>query len=217
MSSFKIASLLFRTLSKPVANALKQQAKSHDIFRSLCINVAQVAHRTEMNWKMKVLGYKKEVIRPLNDARAIDAGANFLGEAFIFGVAVSLILAEQLRSRSQVRKQRNAVDDRLDELEKNVEEQRGEIKRLEDERSLLRDEIESLSREADTLSGVLMQILSKEMSQRSAARGNPPLPQISDELVVRFENGENVDSALREAMHGSQSTQLAGKNSNDTP
>ncbi|KAJ2184607.1 hypothetical protein IW139_006504, partial [Coemansia sp. RSA 353] len=103
MSSFKIASLLFRTLSKPVANALKQQAKSHDIFRSLCINVAQLAHRTEMNWKMKVLGYKKEKIRPLNDARAVDAGANFLGEAFIFSVAVSLILAEQVRSRSQAK------------------------------------------------------------------------------------------------------------------
>ncbi|KAJ1794994.1 hypothetical protein LPJ67_000326, partial [Coemansia sp. RSA 1938] len=69
---------------------------------------------------MKVLGYKKEKIRPLNDARAVDAGANFLGEAFIFSVAVSLILAEQVRSRSQAKRQRNAVDERLDTLEKQV-------------------------------------------------------------------------------------------------
>ncbi|KAJ2182472.1 hypothetical protein GGF45_000816 [Coemansia sp. RSA 551] len=188
MSSFKIASLLFRTLSKPVANALKQQAKSHDIFRSLCINVAQLAHRTEMNWKMKVLGYKKEKIRPLNDARAVDAGANFLGEAFIFSVAVSLILAEQVRSRSQAKRQRNAVDERLDTLEKQVSQYREELDRLEEERAILRTEVDSLSSEYATTSTILMQIIGHGMDKH----GRVP-PKIDQQTVDRFLDGERVD------------------------
>ncbi|KAJ1855376.1 hypothetical protein GGH12_001666 [Coemansia sp. RSA 1822] len=188
MSSFKIASLLFRTLSKPVANALKQQAKSHDIFRSLCINVAQLAHRTEMNWKMKVLGYKKEKIRPLNDARAVDAGANFLGEAFIFSVAVSLILAEQVRSRSQAKRQRNAVDERLDTLEKQVSQYREELDRLEEERAILRTEVDSLSSEYTTTSTILMQIIGHGMEKH----GRVP-PKIDQQTIDRFLDGERVD------------------------
>ncbi|KAJ2637863.1 hypothetical protein GGF40_002054 [Coemansia sp. RSA 1286] len=206
MSSFKIASLVFRTLSKPVANALKQQAKSHEVFRSLCINVAQVSHRTEMNWKMKVLGYKKEVIRPLSEARAIDAGANFLGELFIFSVAASLIIAEQVRSRSQAKRQRTAVDDRLDELENEMLERKEEMEKLRMERDLLRDEVDVLAKEADTLTGVVMQMLNADMKRRSIDWGHPPA-QISAELIEKFGNGENVDSSLRETMKSSKEAQ----------
>ncbi|KAI8323995.1 OPA3-domain-containing protein [Martensiomyces pterosporus] len=203
MSQFKIASLLFRTLSKPVANALKQQAKSHEFFRSLCINVAQLAHRTEMNWKMKVLGYKKEKIRPLNDARAVDAGANFLGEAFIFGVAVSLIFAEQLRSRNQAQRQRNAVDDRLDSLEKDIVEQGEAMSKLREERDLLRLEFEELAQETLALSSILMQVLGKDMEKWGIDHGHTPT-KISKALIERFDNGEDIDSSLRDAIKESR-------------
>ncbi|KAJ2295116.1 hypothetical protein H4R23_004141, partial [Coemansia sp. Cherry 401B] len=174
------------------ANALKQQAKSHDVFRSLCINVAQVAHRTEMNWKMRVLGYKKEKIRPLNDARAIDAGANFLGEAFIFSVAVSLIFAEQIRSRSQARRQRDAVDDRLDELELSSAQYRQELDRLETERRLLRTEVDDLASETVTLSAILMQVLGRDLDKRIVEQGRQPL-KIDQGTVDRFLDGKAVD------------------------
>ncbi|KAI8071959.1 hypothetical protein BDF21DRAFT_344246 [Thamnidium elegans] len=70
-----------------------------------------------MTLKMKFLGYKKEKIRPLNDARAIESGANFLSEAFVFSVAVSVILAENWRSRMTAKNRRNYVDDALENLE----------------------------------------------------------------------------------------------------
>ncbi|KAJ1942827.1 hypothetical protein FBU59_003085 [Linderina macrospora] len=197
MSSFKIASLLFRTLSKPVASALKTQAKDREVFRSLCINVAQTTHRIEMTWKMKVLGYQPERIRPLNDARAVDAGANFLGEAFIFSVAVSLIFAEQLRSRNQARKQRNAVDDRLDKLEAESGEAKEQVQRLREERDLLRGEIDELARESAALGDILRKVLGKELDRWSAEHGYPAT-KINQDVVERFTNGENVDSAIRE-------------------
>ncbi|KAJ2499649.1 hypothetical protein GGI11_007940 [Coemansia sp. RSA 2049] len=194
MSSFKIASLLFRTLSKPVANALKQQAKSHDVFRSLCINVAQLAHRTEMTWKMNILGYKKEKIRPLNDARAIDAGANFLGEAFIFGVALSLIFAEQMRSRNQAQRRRNAVDDRLDVVEGKVQGLQEGLQELRRERDQLAAQVDGLAEEAASLSTILMHVLGKDIDRFHTQRGHTP-PDITQDMVDRFSSGESIDLA----------------------
>ncbi|KAJ2232669.1 hypothetical protein IWW45_004788 [Coemansia sp. RSA 485] len=138
MSSFKIASLVFRTLSKPVANALKQQAKSHEV--------------------------------------------------------------------SQAKRQRTAVDDRLDELENEMLERKEEMEKLQMERDLLRDEVDVLAKEADTLTGVVMQMLNADMKRRSIDWGHPPA-QISAELIEKFENGENVDSSLRETMKSSKEAQ----------
>ncbi|KAI7903614.1 optic atrophy 3 protein-domain-containing protein [Cokeromyces recurvatus] len=117
MSTIKIASLLVKTLAKPVANSIKTQAKQHPKFKEFCINVAQGSHTLEMTLKMKFLGYKKEKIRPLNDARAIESGANFLSEAFVFAVAASVIIAESWRSRATAKNRRNYVDDALENLE----------------------------------------------------------------------------------------------------
>ncbi|CEG68699.1 hypothetical protein G6F70_002032 [Rhizopus microsporus] len=117
MSTIKIGSLLVRTLAKPVANSIKTQAKNHPKFREFCINVAQTSHKLEMTLKMKFLGYKTEKIRPLNDARAIESGANFLSEAFIFSVAASVIVAESWRSHTTAKNRRNHVDDALENLE----------------------------------------------------------------------------------------------------
>lgn len=43
-------------------------------------------HRTDVNLRMKLLGEQASKIRPLNDARAVENGANFLSEAFILYV-----------------------------------------------------------------------------------------------------------------------------------
>ncbi|GAN07585.1 OPA3-domain-containing protein [Mucor ambiguus] len=117
MSTIKIGSLLVKTLAKPVANSIKTQAKSHPKFKAFCISVAQGSHTLEMTLKMKFLGYKTEKIRPLNDARAVESGANFLSEAFVFAVAASVIFAESWRSRATAKNRRNYVDDALENLE----------------------------------------------------------------------------------------------------
>ncbi|KAJ2389793.1 hypothetical protein GGI23_005762 [Coemansia sp. RSA 2559] len=210
MSSFKIAALLFRTLSKPVANALRQQAKSHNVFRALCINVAQIAHRTEMTWKMNILGYKKEKIRPLNDARAIDAGANFLGEAFIFGVALSLIFAEQLRSRNQAQRRRDVVDDRLDVVEGSLHEFQEDVRALRQERDRLAEQVDGLAEEAAGLTTILMHVLGKDMHRLHVERGHKPA-EITQDLIDRFTSGENVDAKIRRTEHSEPSSSPTDK------
>ena len=56
---------------------------------------------------------KKEArrIRPLSEAKAIDSGATFISEAFLFLVAAGLIGFETWRSRRKAGKERSAVDE----------------------------------------------------------------------------------------------------------
>ncbi|KAM0792183.1 hypothetical protein ACM66B_004880 [Microbotryomycetes sp. NB124-2] len=120
MASLKIGSLLLRTLAKPIANRIKREAKEHDKFRQTTISFAQFLHRTEMTMRVKLLGETHpKHIRPLNDARAIDAGANFISESFLFAFAAAIILAESWRSRRKEQNRRDAV---LDKIEQNQSE-----------------------------------------------------------------------------------------------
>jgi hypothetical protein len=66
-------------------------------------------------------------IRPLSEARAIELGANFFSEAFIFGVAVGLLVWDSWRSRRKELSRRDDVADRLEQLEIEVEALRSEL------------------------------------------------------------------------------------------
>lgn len=69
----------------------------------------------------------KVKIRPLSEARAIELGANFFSEAFIFAVAVGVLLVENWRSRSKESARRDDVAERLEQLESEVESLRAKL------------------------------------------------------------------------------------------
>ncbi|EXJ88458.1 hypothetical protein A1O1_05388 [Capronia coronata CBS 617.96] len=75
----------------------------------------------------------KPKIRPLSEAKAIDAGASFISEAFLFSVAASLILLESWRSRRKESSRRDDVDDRLNDLEETEKATRKALIQLERE------------------------------------------------------------------------------------
>ncbi|WAR56533.1 hypothetical protein PtB15_7B382 [Puccinia triticina] len=121
MASVKVVSLLIKTLSKPIANRLKISAQEHpkfsQAFRTVCVGLAQSLHRYETRLAAGLFAKVHPVIRPLSDTKAIQNGANFLSEAFLFSVAVALIVAENLRGRMQTAHRRDVVNERLTELE----------------------------------------------------------------------------------------------------
>ncbi|KAI9028688.1 optic atrophy 3 protein-domain-containing protein [Hyaloraphidium curvatum] len=118
MSAFKIGMLLVRTLAKPVTGALKRQAKENETFKQICIRIAQGMHRTEVKLRTGALNESVSAreVRPLNEAKAIDAGADFLAEAVTFGIAASILLFEQYRSRRDARNRKEYVDVSLSTL-----------------------------------------------------------------------------------------------------
>ena len=80
----------------------------------------------------------KPRIRPLSEAKAIESGATFISEAFLFGVAGSLIIFESWRSRRKENSRRGDVADRLGELEESERAARRALVELEREVLVLR-------------------------------------------------------------------------------
>lgn len=175
--TLKITSLIIRTLSKPIANQLKAQAREHARFRKICIAFAQSLHRVDMRLRLGLLrntgtterqsskeagdgaergedskgrskasdkdkdrALTRTRIRPLSEAKAIDSGANFISESFLFAVAGSLIFFEAFRSRRKENSRREDVADRLAELEESEKNARKALVALEKEIIRLRAE-----------------------------------------------------------------------------
>ncbi|KAI0728852.1 OPA3-domain-containing protein, partial [Fomitopsis betulina] len=120
MASAKVATLLIRTLAKPISNQIKNQAKQHETFRTFCVDLAQRMYRTEIRLRTNLLGEPAKHVRPLSETKAIENGANALAEGFLFTVASVLIVAETWRSSRSQSKRRDKIDDHLEELESRV-------------------------------------------------------------------------------------------------
>ncbi|KAL4065102.1 optic atrophy 3 protein-domain-containing protein [Scleroderma citrinum] len=132
MATVKLATLVIRTVAKPISAQLKNQATQHPTFRNLCVSLAQKMHTAEISLRTNILGEPaRSHVRPLSETRAIENGANALAEGFLFAVAAALILGEAYRTSRAQSKRRDTVDDRLDELASSVSSLRTAVERLE--------------------------------------------------------------------------------------
>uniref|UniRef100_A0A023G6P0 OPA3-like protein n=1 Tax=Amblyomma triste TaxID=251400 RepID=A0A023G6P0_AMBTT len=135
----KLAALAFRQLSKPLANRIKQRAKSSHFFRTyVCMPPAQIYHWVEVNVKMRILNLGKPTEVPkLNEAMAIELGAELLGEMIIFGAAAATLIAEYMRQARNERVRENAKEEKqlcleceVKDLRLRIEQQEAQIKHL---------------------------------------------------------------------------------------
>lgn len=78
----------------------------------------------------------KPKIKPLSETKAIESGANFISETFLFGVAAGLILFESWRSGRKAKNQRDKVAEQLSDLEE--ENKAARLALVELEREVLR-------------------------------------------------------------------------------
>ncbi|KAL6246413.1 hypothetical protein RBB50_006649 [Rhinocladiella similis] len=78
----------------------------------------------------------KPRIKPLSEAKAIESGATFISETFLFGVAAGLIVFESWRSNRKESKRRDDVAERLNDLEES--EKAARLALVELEREVLR-------------------------------------------------------------------------------
>lgn len=103
----KLGTLALKTLSKPIASRLKQQAGLHPQFRQFIVNMAQSNHRMTTTMQRRIYGHATDVeIRPLNEEKAVQAAVDLIGELFVFTVAgVAVIFEVQRSSRSEARKE----------------------------------------------------------------------------------------------------------------
>ncbi|KAK3207066.1 hypothetical protein Dsin_021112 [Dipteronia sinensis] len=142
----KLGTLALKTLSKPLAAKLKQQASIHPRFRQFIVNIAQLNHRVTTRMQRRIHSHATDVeIRPLNEEKAVQAAVDLIGEIFIFTVAGAVVIFEVHRSsRSEARKE--------------------EIRKKELEE--LRERDDNLAREVELLQQKL-----EELEQLAKARG----------------------------------------------
>ncbi|KAL9455990.1 hypothetical protein AB3S75_005256 [Citrus x aurantiifolia] len=146
----KLGTLALKTLSKPVAAKIKQQAAIHPRFRQSIVGIAQANHRITTRMQRRIYGHATGgEIRPLNEEKAVQAAVDLIGEIFIFTVAGAAVIFEVQRSaRSEARKE----EIRKQELEALRQRDEGLARELE----LLRQKIEELEQLAKQrgLSGI---------------------------------------------------------------
>lgn len=70
-------------------------------------------------------------IRPLSEAKAIDSGANFISEGFLFSVGLGLIVFETWRSRRKENSRRSDIADQIAALESKVETMDSQLSELQ--------------------------------------------------------------------------------------
>uniref|UniRef100_A0A0A9ZE59 OPA3-like protein CG13603 n=1 Tax=Lygus hesperus TaxID=30085 RepID=A0A0A9ZE59_LYGHE len=110
----KLIYLFIRQVSRPMSNKIIRYATTHPRFRSYLTRPAQVYNWCEVKMKMWVMNLGKPVEIPkLNEAMAIELGANLLGETIIFSIAALLLFLEYSR---QARKEAAKEAARIEEL-----------------------------------------------------------------------------------------------------
>uniref|UniRef100_A0A0E0BZU5 OPA3-like protein n=1 Tax=Oryza meridionalis TaxID=40149 RepID=A0A0E0BZU5_9ORYZ len=148
----KLGTLALRTLSKPIASRLKNQAAVHPKFRNFIICIAQINHRVTTRIQRRIYGHATDVeITPLNEEKAVQAATDLIGEGFIFSVAVAALIFEVQRSaRSEARKE----EARKQELEVELKQREESLSKDLEDLKLRLAEIERLAK-GRGLSGIL--------------------------------------------------------------
>jgi hypothetical protein len=109
-------------------------------------------------------------IRPLSEAKAIESGATFISETFLFSVAAGLLLFESWRSRRKESNRRDDVAERLNDLEESENAARRALVELE--REVLRLRAKEGSSKSQNLKNV--RILPKEIYEEKEEEKEEP-------------------------------------------
>lgn len=118
----KLGALAIRQVAKPLANLMKERARTSPFFRTyICMPPAQLYHWLEVNVKMRMLNLgKPKDVKKLDENAAIDLGADLLGEFVIFGVAAMTITLEFMRQSRNAAKAAAELEERWDTVEEKI-------------------------------------------------------------------------------------------------
>lgn len=141
----------------------------------------------------------KPKIKPLSEAKAIESGANFISETFLFGVAAGLILFESWRSGRKEKNRRNEVADRLADLEDSEAGQRKAL--IELEREVLRLRAKEKGTPAGS-NGTIQRIIPAEVHEQLdiEKRGAPESNGWFSNITSIFSSQEQPDEEAKKAL-----------------
>jgi hypothetical protein len=93
----KLLILTVKTISKPFSKRLKDVAKDSESFKGYCIKIGNFMNGFTHNVNIRFIGGKQIKLKPLGETEAISRGAEVVGEGFVYGVSICLLVAEYAR------------------------------------------------------------------------------------------------------------------------
>ncbi|KAF4677079.1 Optic atrophy 3 protein [Perkinsus chesapeaki] len=182
----KVGAALLKTLAKPVSSRIQSLARTDDFWRGKTVALGQALNVVSRQITRIADDNKtRRAIPALKDDAALDWGATFIGESFVFGVTTLIIISEY---------QRAAKKDREHELHKRIKREEWEAQRLRDiaerERRLqcLENHIEFLERkvnyvavEQERLSNIMM---ARDRRDQAEGRGRDLTSEESLERLI---------------------------------
>jgi len=97
----KIGKEVIKTVSKPLAKRIKVECTRYDSTQRILVNLGQGANRITHRLEKWSDGEKVKYIPPLKKNEAIQDGADLLGEAIVFGVAIGAVVWEYDHSKDK--------------------------------------------------------------------------------------------------------------------
>uniref|UniRef100_A0A1B0A0G8 Uncharacterized protein n=1 Tax=Glossina pallidipes TaxID=7398 RepID=A0A1B0A0G8_GLOPL len=118
----KLAVLAVKQVSKPLANVIKVHAKEHPFFRHyVCMPPAQIYNWIEVKTKMWALNLGRPIqVPPLNEAMAIELGANLLGEQ----------LKKEAKKEENLKLEKAELTNRMAEISFRIERQDAQLREI---------------------------------------------------------------------------------------
>jgi hypothetical protein len=99
----KLASLLVKTLAKPLSKRIKHEFSRYRATKQMLVGIGQTSHTITSRMQIWSAGYKVRSIKPLEEEQALKNGAEFVGEGFIFMVSGGLLVLEYNRTQESAR------------------------------------------------------------------------------------------------------------------
>lgn len=150
-------------------------------------------------------------IRPLSESKAIESGATFISEGFLFLVAGGLVVFESWRARRKETTRRDDVETRLTELEQSEESARTALISVEKELLRLREKHGESSKFAP-------RILPPEMLETGEEEEVPKQEGWWSRIAAYLSFGQSTDKASDSTSEANQtSPDVKSSNDNKSP
>jgi uncharacterized protein YlxW (UPF0749 family) len=136
-------------------------------------------------------------VRPLNDKKAIENGATFLSETFVFAVAGSIIVFETWRQRRKELTRRESVEDDIRTLQHEIEYLKKKLKEYNvrlDDYTPLKDANPMVLKLDDNGNTIDIQAQVKELNTRLDALDKKVEPSIQAHLIKDQQGKLNLDT-----------------------
>lgn len=144
---FKLVSLIIRLFTKPMTNYFKQSLKTNKIekplMRSLIMELGQKYNR----WNIKITRSFSgmggtDYIKPLSDDKALDSGAEFIGELLAYGTLFTWGIYEVNKLSKDTKLKEAKLNDQLQSMENQIEHLSSDYNTLLANVNKLREELE---------------------------------------------------------------------------